>query len=217
MAAVPAAAGVPALSSAVSVVSDGLALLQGDTYQYFQANFGPQWGVFLDGAPVVTADTVISFAWKKDWSISDFPVERGSFESFDKVEMPFDARVRFASGGSDANRRALLDSIAAIAGDLNLYDVATPEATYINVNVHHYDYQRTSLNGLGVIVVDVWLQEVRVTVSDAGAGVATPSAASPVNGGMAQPQTPSAPVYGAMTGLRAASQAQQLANGERAL
>ena len=76
---------------------------------------GSQWGVFSGGAPVITADTVTSLDYKQEWAISDFPVERGAFESYDKVALPYDARVRFAAGGSAANREALLGSIAAVA------------------------------------------------------------------------------------------------------
>lgn len=189
MATVPSADGVPTLASDVtSIAASALTLLQSDTYSYFSSVMSPEWGIFKNGQPVVTADTVTALGFKKDWAIADYHVERGAFESYDKVETPFDMRVRFAAGGSAEARQTLLESVAAIASDLNLYDVVTPEAIFQNVNVRHYDFQRTAQNGVGLLVVDVWLQEIRQTVAETGTGSAAPSGASPVNGGTVQPE-----------------------------
>jgi hypothetical protein len=137
------------------------ALLSGDTVFGYGAGSPPQWGIFFNGQPVVLADTVTTFSYKQDWAISDYPVERGGFESYDKVNTPFGIQIQFVSGGSEAKRQALLDSIAAIGDPLTLYDVLTPEAVYVGVNVDRYDYRRTSNNGLGLMIVDVHLIEIR--------------------------------------------------------
>jgi hypothetical protein len=178
-----------------------LTLLTADTFAYFGSRFSQQYGIFQNGIPVITSDTVSSLEYKQDWALSDFPIENGGFESYDKVYIPFDVRFRFVSGGSESNRAQLLASIAAIAGDLNLYDASSPEAVYLNCNVKHYDYRRTNTNGVGMITVDVWLEEVRIvgsTTSDtiAASGVASgataaPSGAAPVSGGQVQPIGPS--------------------------
>ena len=136
-------------------------LLTGDTVFGYGPGSTPQWGIFLNGQPVVLADTVTTFGYKQDWAVSDYPVERGGFESYDKVNTPFQVHIQFVSGGSAAKRQALLDSIAAIGDPLTLYDVLTPEAVYIGVNVVGYDYRRTSTNGLGLMIVDVSLLEIR--------------------------------------------------------
>ena len=158
MAEVPNAPGVPALLTGFSasvVIPD---LLTADLVFGFGTNPGPVWGVFgPNGSPVISADTVLSLDYKQEWVIADYPLEQGAFETYDKVATPFEARVRFVSGGSEANRSMLLSSIAAIAGDRNLYDVVTPEAIYPSCNIQHYDYRRTSTNGVGLIAVDVRL------------------------------------------------------------
>jgi len=146
-----------------------------------------QWGIFSDGEPIIEPDTYISFDYKQTWTLSDYPLEGGAFETYDKVQTPFDARFRVASGGSDANRQALLDSIAAIAGDTNTYDIVTPEEVYPSVNVAHYDYRRTSTNGLGLITIDIWLIQVRITAMTSFTQTQSPSAANPVSAGQVQP------------------------------
>lgn len=136
-------------------------LLTIDTYTGYGQGAAPLWGVFLDGVPVVVADTVTRLEYKQDWAIADYPVERGGFESYDKVNTPFGVRMQFASGGNEAKRQALLDSIAAIGDTLTLFDVVTPETIYIGVNLQRYDYRRSSQNGLGLILVDVTFIEIR--------------------------------------------------------
>ncbi len=158
------------------------------------ATFGiiaPEWGIFTRGGKaVVTADNVVSFEYKQEFSIADYPVEEGAFESYDKVQTPYDVRLRFSSGGSFNNRQALINSIQTIAGDLKLYDAVTPEKTYTKVNVAHQDYGRTAQNGAGLLMIDVWLTQIRVTTSTKLTSTAKPSGAEPMSGGQVQPQQP---------------------------
>ena len=151
-------------------------LMTEDSYAYFGDTFGPQWGIFVGGQAIITADTVLAFDYRQEWVVADYPLEEGSFESYDKVATPFQGRFQFAAGGTQANREALLASIAAIAGDLNLYDIVTPEVIAPNVNVTHYDYRRTALSGRGLLVIDVWVNEIRVQANPSGATV-SPSGA----------------------------------------
>lgn len=191
MAFVPAAPGVPALLTGTSaLLSTGLTLLTGDTFSGFGQTGIPQWGIFLNGQPVVLADSVIAFDYKKESTISDYPLEGGQFETYNKVAIPFDARVKFSAGGSQSNRAAFLASIQAIVDDYNLYDVVTPEIVYTSCNIRHHDYQRTSHNGLGLLSVTIWLQQVRVSVGQAGSNTKSASGANQVNGGSVQPIAP---------------------------
>ncbi|MGJ2408975.1 hypothetical protein ACR8FJ_22715, partial [Salmonella enterica subsp. enterica serovar Paratyphi A] len=118
------------------------------------------WGIYRGGAPVVVSDNVVAFNFRKQWAISDYPVERGAFESYDKVEVPYGVQFRFSAGGSEAKRQALLSSIAAIAGDLNLYDIVTPDRVYLNANIERFDYSQTATNGVGLLQVDVTAIEI---------------------------------------------------------
>lgn len=143
----------------------------------------PQWGIFKSGVPVVVADNVLAIEFTQNWELSDFPLEKGAFESYNKVATPFAATVRFSAGGSQQNRQALLDSIDAIAGDLELYDIHTPEVTYPSINITRFDYQRTSRDGVGLLVVDVRVQEVRTTATAEFTNTKNAAGASPVNVG----------------------------------
>lgn len=180
---VPQLPGVPILSSYGANVATVLAA---DVFQFVSSLFVPQWGIFFGGVPVVLADNVVTVDFKQEFSISNFPIEQGAFESYDKVGSPFEAKVRFSAGGSILSRRALIDSVNAVSVSLDLFDIVTPEETYRSVNVFHYDYHRSADRGAGLIVIDVWCQEIRQNAVAAFSNTQAPSGASPVSGGTVQ-------------------------------
>lgn len=180
--------GFPALLNGFTPTSP--TLLLSDAFDVLTGQNIPQWGIFLDGDAVVAADNVVSMEYKQDWSISDYPVEDGGFQSYDKVNSPFDARVRFSRGGSTDDRTEFLQSVADAAQPLTLYDVVTPEQVYQNVNITHYDYHRTSISGVGLLTIDIWLKEVRVTAQAAFSNTEQPSGSDAVNDGTVQTTPP---------------------------
>lgn len=196
--------GVPPLPFGVqSLFLAPIQFMSMDTYIGYGAGSPTMWGIFKGGMPVVVADTVVAMGFKQDWAIAEYPVERGGFESYDKVNTPYAARMQFASGGSVEKRRALLESIAAIADTLERFDVVTPEAIYTSVNVQHYDYRRTSRNGLGLMVVDVWVVEIRESNTGNFKSTKSPSGYAPSESGTVQAQPPSDAAAGAAAGDRA--------------
>lgn len=153
---------------------------------------GPIWGIFdASGNPVIAADTVLGVEYLNEWRISDYPQEDGAFASYNKVATPFDVRMRFACGGTQAAREAFLAQVTAAAGSLDLYNAVTPEAVYANANIVHTDYRRETRNGATLIVVDVWLQEVRQAAPAQYSQVKTPDAADSVSQGQIQATAPS--------------------------
>jgi len=185
-----AANGVPNLLIPLPAAAP-VTLLTADTAGSLASFGAPQWGLFLNGALVVSADSVVAFEFKQEYAISDYQVEEGAFESYNKVQIPFDVRLTFTAGGSLANREGLLNSIAAIIGDLNFYTAMTPEVAYPSVNLVHWDYKRTATNGLGLMQVNVWCEQVMVNVGSGGlTNTAAPSGATQQNNGTVQPTTP---------------------------
>ncbi len=182
---VPNAPGVPPLSS---YGASNVALLIADVIASIGGQAGTQWGIFLNGAPIIDGDSVVSFDFKQDFPVSDYPVEKGGFQSYDKVQLPADIRVRYSAGGSIANRQVFLDSIEAVMNTVDLYDIVTPEITYLGYNFTHRDFRRTAANGVGLIVVDLWLTEIRVTSTATFINTQQPGEAGQQNGGNVQGQ-----------------------------
>ena len=133
--------------------------------------------LFRRGLPVVVADTVAEVGYSKGYTISDFPVEQGAFASFDSVEQPFEGRVRLATGGSAAARQVLIDSVETVLGDLNTYDLVTPDRIYINANVTREEYKRSTPS---LLEIDVGVQEIRILASSTtGQNTADPRVGRP--------------------------------------
>ena len=149
----------------------------------------PAWGIYLDGARVVEPDSIISIDYRREWTLADYPIEGGSFETYDKVARPFDVRLRIAKGGDDAARTAFMANVERVAESRDLYSVVTPEQTYLSVNVSSVANSRTAREGLGLVTYDLELREVRVTAVAAFVAVTSPDSADPVNGGTVQTQT----------------------------
>ena len=196
MANVPKVPGVPSLGSyAASVISllidDVINLVLGDTENV--------WGIYLDGAQVIEADSMAAFDFRQDLPISDYQVEEGAFQSYDKVQLPTEIRVRVACGGDIASRQAFLQSIDAVMNTTDLYDVVTPEAVYQSYNFTHRDFRRSGDQGNGLIVVYLWLTQVRESSQATFTNTQTPGGAGQQNAGNVQPQTPNDAVSSAFS------------------
>ena len=183
---VPDVPGVPALVRSALAPVDDLVLMLTDTIDFLFGPASPQWGVFLNGEPVVVADNVVSLEFREAWSLSSYPLEEGAFGNYDKVMTPFAVKLRFSSGGDVSARADFMDSISSVMGDLELYDVVTPERVYTSVNFERQDYRRTASSGAGLVSIDVWLTQVSVTAQAAFSDTKSPSGAAQTNGGTVQ-------------------------------
>lgn len=157
------------------------------------------WGIYSQGQPVIVAEpgtTVSTISFKQDYMVSDYPIEGGSFNSYDKVYVPFDARLRFVVAGDIGTLNDFLSLLASISdpasSGLTLYDVVMPEFTFTSCSVNHYDFSRTVQDGLGILICDVWLIQVKVASAATSGQVDTqqPSGSDAINGGTAQTNAP---------------------------
>lgn len=199
---VPNAPGVPALLRDVAKIADtatlGLLNISGALDGLIGAE-PVRWGIFnAFGQPVAIADSIISVEYRNGSRISDYPMEQGAFASYNKVANPYDVRVRMSCSGSQATgaifsngtgssiRADFLAAIEAASRTLDLYTVVTPEATYTNANIEHWDYRREVGNGSGIIIADVYLREIRETATAAFLSPKSVGAADPKSQGQVQ-------------------------------
>lgn len=191
--------GVPALKSAplaaVIVLGNGV-LQKGLNY------FKPQWGIYRsDGkTPAINPDSMLSVDYSNMQNISQYPVEQGSFTSFNKVQTPFRIIVKMAKGGTKASRQVFIKELEDLNDSLELFTIVTPERTYRNANVERYDITRSADSGAGMVISNVYFTEIReasVTTSTTQAkSPAAPSAQAMQSNGQIQPGASTAPVTG---------------------
>lgn len=221
---VPQAPGVPPVLRAgnpLNVAVGVATVLASDAVQVVHALTDQRWGLFSEDGqgPDITGDNVLAVEVRQEQRISDYPLEQGSFASYNKVNDPIEIRVAFTfggftnfgvlgslnilgSGGGDAARAAFLNSLDQAINTLGLYTVATREKSYPSLNVIHYDYRRTASNGATLLTVDVWCREVRIIATSTYSNTKSTDGADPVNGGTVSAQDPlPAGASGAVGGL----------------
>lgn len=218
---IPVAAGVPALmgQSVSAGVQASASVTVGsllDDLQITQA--ASQWGIFTqDGQRVLTSAHVLSADMQSAWCIAEAPLEEGAFLSYSKVRMSRQHRIVMVCDGSeagmeDANATSLALDVLAEAGqagalyvragffatlealeaDTNLYAVITPEKKYDSVNIIGHRWMREARQGITMPVVEIALQEVRITGSTQFASTRMPQGQQIQCGGMAYATTSTA-------------------------
>lgn len=125
-----------------------------------------QWGLFdQNGDAVVTAESVVSFESKQEYRISDYQVEEGAFETYNKVATPYDVRLRFSQGGTISDRQAVQAQVDAVLASTDLFDAVTPTKVYQSINPLRQSVRHTATDGVGLLIIDLYCEQVRVTAT----------------------------------------------------
>jgi hypothetical protein len=186
---VPPLPRLPSLPGAISTVLD--VLLGADDPSAIGSSSDPVWGIYdQSGNPVAIADSFVAFEYDKEYALSNYPVEQGGFETYNKVEKPFSQRVTLAKAGAASDRAGFLDAIFAATDGLDLFTVVTPDHAYLNANIFRNEITRQSSKGVELLLVDLTLQEIRTSVVSTFTNTQNPASAAPVSGGTVQPQDP---------------------------
>jgi len=199
---VPNLPGVPQLNRANNVINTVMLVARGIAAIIGTGSTQFQWGIYNAANQLaVTPDNIINFDNRNEWDTSDFPVEEGSFASYNKVTLPFENSVRLTKGGSLSDRQAMLDQISTIAGDTNLYTIVTPEKSYQNCNILRYEVTRRAQSGAYYLQeVDIYFRQILQvnaqysTATTSTANAQNPAALPTVNQGNVQPQSQVAPL-----------------------
>lgn len=180
---------IPSLSELVNV---GLGALAGLIFGL------PRWGLYgsQSGLPILGFETVLGMRFRNSSRISSFPVEMGTFSSFNKVETPFDVALRVALGGDMKSRTDLLKTLEELKAGVGLFSVVTPEVVYPSANVVGYSYERSSRTGPSQLIVEIYLEEVRQVAVAQFRETAEPDGADEESNGQVQtfPVSDPAPV-----------------------
>lgn len=148
--------------------------------------FGKVWGIVNEfGIPVVLADTVLGMNYDAGSSISKYPVEQGSFASFNKVNAPSMATVQMAKGSGGVLERGLfLAQLEGLLKSTLSFHIITPEYVYLNYQIIGINHARTAQDGATMITVNLDLEEVlEAKVDYSIEEVKNPSDANTVDGG----------------------------------
>lgn len=147
------------------------------------------WGIVNEfGIPILLADSVVGMSYDAGNTISNMPIEKGSFASYNKVNAPSMATVTMAkSSGGALGRGAFHAQLEALLKSTIKFNVITPEFVYMNYSMIGINFSREAQDGCTLIKFNVELQEVLESKIDyAFEEVAAPEDASTVDGGARQ-------------------------------
>lgn len=238
---VPIAPGVPPVNRVPGATFANVVLLTADAVSIISALAGPSWGVFNSfGTQVIGQQLtgIVNFAlgsltgfgsgnfmdldFKNRFSISKAPQEQGAFMSYNKVNSPYDVAITVTAGGTVQNRQLLISQVIAIIGSTDLFEVRMPEGPLAGLNPVGYQFSRKADRGLGLLVVEIFFEQVRPAGNPAFSTTATPSstgAAAPTTGGAApitSPVNPSSTSTQSLGVLSPATPSPQLTSQVRA-
>ncbi len=168
---VPNAPGVPALLRSGAQLLDTLTLGYlgiGNALTQLIGAEPTKWGVFdSNGDQIAPYDSVFAVGYQNDSRVSDYPIEMGSFASYNKVDNPFDVIVTLNCGGNEDQRAAFMSAVESARRSLQTYTVLTPEHTYHSVNFTSISVQRSTREGANMIVAQLTGREIRERASAA--------------------------------------------------
>lgn len=181
---VPKLPGVPPLIRNAASPVQAVSAFKGIAIGYFQrfVTTESKWGIYTQqGEKLVEPDSFLELGYTNKNTISKHPVQQGGFADYNKVASPYQVTIRMVKSGSlnlrgeignalaggrighngDTQRGEFLDVIDAACKSLTLFNIITPEKTYINANLIEYSYKRTQSEGAYQIIVDLTLEEIR--------------------------------------------------------
>ncbi|MBF0858160.1 hypothetical protein HKD24_02900 [Gluconobacter sp. LMG 31484] len=230
---IPVAVGVPALlgqSIGAGVDASASAALAGVVESYITNQAAKQWGIFdSTNTQLLTSGRVMGIEYKNSYMVSDAPIAAsdqvgGGFASYNKVKMPYSARVIMVCDGTETGsdgilsaitklipnlsgktgqhvRASFISTLESLCADTNLYSVVTPEFTATNANILGYRWRRESRSGVTMLMAEIMIQQIRNTGTAAYTNTAQPQGEEAVQNGTVQTTTPSLPVQTSLLGV----------------
>jgi len=122
-----------------------------------------EWGIYnsRETTKPIKVTSVISLGVRSSATLSDYPLESGSFATYNKVKRPADIPIRITREGSEADLREILKWLEAQTRAISIYDVVTPEVRYPGVTLVEYTVQREASNGALMVIADCIFQQVK--------------------------------------------------------
>lgn len=124
---------------------------------------GDKWGIFEPGkedGPVMV-DSIVEMGINGSAETSSYPIESGSFTSYNKVRNPSMLMLRVTKEGRAPTRSYITDWLQEHLNLPTQWDIVMPEKRYSGYTLVEYRILRGASSGAGMIVADLMMQEVR--------------------------------------------------------
>jgi len=188
---IPPLPGVPAINrnsagyvgAALNIVAQLLPQLLPDSL------FGTKWAILdaTTGSAILIPDNFVSYERISEAKIPTYPLEQGSFASYNKVRLPRTYRLTVSCNGNKTTSKInFLTAIQKLETGRNsnqspvTVKIVTPESTSPAVCLIHTDQRREARSGATLLIFQLTFQEVisipsPTTPTAAPSGTATKS------------------------------------------
>ena len=130
--------------------------------------------VEFKGTLALQPDSFVKFEYKESHKISNYPVEQGSFQSYNKITLPYEIKLIVTKNGA-SNIGPFINQILLLLNSTKILSVVTPDKTFMSANLINFDYKKEARNGAVLLIAELTFQEVRIAPNPA-APVAAPQA-----------------------------------------
>lgn len=120
----------------------------------------PRWGIYKDGKIALEVDGFADFGLNNASQLATYKIESGAFNTYNKVDSPYDISVVAVKTGTDDDIGQFLKKLEIMSNDINLYQFVLPEITYTNCNIEKYGYRRSTKNGTHIIYAEIMLKQI---------------------------------------------------------
>lgn len=164
------------------------AVNSGSIFSVINSTISPSWGItyntvdpsvkdVTEGQEVFTATRWVASENTGDAMVVNSPIEKGSFTSYNKVKRPSEIRVQFAIEGwsgfsgslpnltnfTTESRTDVIDILNEMKNTASTYNIETPDTVYESYDLVHFDYAVSAKEGLTLLRVNAFFQEVMQT------------------------------------------------------
>ena len=144
---------------------------------------------FIDHETQLTAfafDSFFGFGYNKTNNIVQYPIEQGSFSTYNKQVLPFALNVILIKSGLSlpTQKKTFIKKINEYADKAKYVDVITPSGTYLNCTISGVQFQNMPDEGADLIAVKLTISEIRQLPSETAFEVKKPSVSARVLQGM---------------------------------
>lgn len=150
--------------------------------------------VEFKGTLALQPDSFVKFEYKESHKIPNYPVEQGSFQSYNKVTLPYEIKLIVTKNGT-SNIGPFINQILLLLNSTKILSVVTPDKTFMSANLINFDYRKDARNGAVLLIAELTFQEVRIAPNPA-APVAAPQADAKVSNGQVSTAPPNFPTVG---------------------
>jgi len=152
-----------------------------------------QWAILDEkGGSAVSFTSFIDLDYKNEGQALEYPIEEGSFATYNKIQNSMELRVTIAIQGTDADFNDLLSKLQDYQAKAVKLSIATPSDFYEGFTLEGLTYKRTVENNAHMLTVELTFKEVREVKTQVTTGVITkprnPSSASKQDTGKTQTQ-----------------------------